>query len=63
MWKTYNLVTRQRIFKFRGIKLWKNLTNNIKESQNVDSFKSKFKTKLISDLYDCEQFYQEYVTF
>ncbi len=66
----HNLVTRQRTFKFRGIKLWENLTNNIKEALRIDSFKSKYKTKLISDLYDCEKFalnlphlYQEYVTF
>ncbi len=66
----YNLVTGQRIFKFRGIKLGENLTNNIKESLSLDSFKSKFKTKLTLDLYDCETFaldlpyfYQEYVTF
>ncbi len=66
----YNIVTGQRIFKFRGIKLCENLTNNIKESLSLDSFKNKFKIKLISDLYDCEKFaldlpyfYQEYVTF
>ncbi len=65
-----NLVIRQRTFKFRGIKLCENLTNNIKESLSLDSFKNKFKIKLISDLYDCEKFaldlpyfYQEYVTF
>ncbi len=28
----YNLVTGQRTFKFRGIKLLENLTNNIKEA-------------------------------
>ncbi len=50
----YNLVTGQRTFKFRGIKPWENLTNNIKEALSVDSFKTKYKTKLISDLYDCE---------
>ncbi len=50
----YNLVTRQRTFKFRGIKLRENLTNNIKEALSIDSFKTKYKTKLISDLYDCE---------
>ncbi len=66
----YNLVNRQRTFKFRGVKLWGNLTNNIKESLTIDSFKSKFKTKLTSDRYDCEKFaldlphfYQEYMTF
>ncbi len=68
----YNLVTGQRTFKFRGIKLSENLTtcNNIKESLSIDSFKSKYKTKLTSDLYDCENFaldlphfYQEYMTF
>ncbi len=46
----YNLVTWQRTFKFRGIKLWENLANNIKETLSVDSFKSKYKTKLPSDL-------------
>ncbi len=62
----YNQVTGQRTFKFRGIKLWENLTNNI----SVDSVKNKYKTKLTSDLYDCERFalnlphlYQEYVNF
>ncbi len=65
-----NLVIRQRTFKFRGIKLWVNLTNNIKVSLSIDSFMSKFKTKLTSDIYDCEKFaldlqhfYQECVTF
>ncbi len=59
-----------RTFKFRGIKFWEILTNNIKESLSIDSFMSKFKTKLTSDLDDCENFglnlphfYQEYVTF
>ncbi len=66
----YKLVTGQRTFTFRGIKLWENLTNNIKESLSLDSYKSKFKTQLTSDLYDCEtfpidlpHFYQEYLTF
>ncbi len=66
----YNLVTGQRTLKFRGIKLWENLTNNIKEALGIDSFKSKYKTKLISYLYDCEKFvlnlshfYHKYVTF
>ncbi len=66
----YNLVTGQRTFKFRGIKLRENLTNNIKEALSIHSFKSKYKTKHTSDLYDCEKFalnlphfYQEYVTF
>ncbi len=64
------LVTGQRLFKFRGIKLRENLTNDIKESLSLDPFKSKFKTKLKSDLYDCDKFsldlphfYQENVTF
>ncbi len=34
----YNLLTGQRTFKFRGIKLCENLSNNIKESLNIDSF-------------------------
>ncbi len=66
----YNLVTGQRTFKFRGIKLWENRTNNIKEALSIDSFKSKYKTKLTSDLYYCEKIgldlphlYHEYVTF
>ncbi len=66
----YNLVTWLRTFKFRGTKLCENLTNNIKEALSIDSFKSKYKTKLISDLYDCERFalnplhyYQEYGPF
>ncbi len=67
----YNLVTGQTTFNVRGIKLWENLTNNIKESLSLDSFKrGKFNTKLILELYDCEKcaldllhFYQEYVTF
>ncbi len=66
----YNLVIMQRTFKFRGIKIRQNLTNNIKESLSLGSFKIKFKTKLTSDIYDCEtfafnlsHFYQEYVTF
>ncbi len=52
----FNLLTGQRMFKFRGIKLWENLTNNIKESLSLDSFKSNFKTKVKSDLYDCKTF-------
>ncbi len=52
----HNLVTRQETFKFIGIKLWENLTNNIKEALSVDSFKSKYKTKLISDLYEYQKF-------
>ncbi len=42
----FNLVTRQRTLKCRGIKLWENLTNNIKESLSLDSLQSNFKTKL-----------------
>ncbi len=64
----YNLVIGQRTFKFRGIRLLENLANNVKESLNF--FKNKFKTKLTSDLYDCEIFapdlihlYQKYVSF
>ncbi len=52
----YNLVPRQRTFKFRDIKLWENPTNNIIEALRIYSFKSKYKTKLTTDLYDCEQF-------
>ncbi len=66
----YNLVTRQRTFKFRWIKLWDNPTNNIKVSLSLDSSKSKFKTMRTSDLYEFEtfsldlpHFFQEYVTF
>ncbi len=48
----YNLVTGQTTVKFRSVKLWQNLTNNIKEAVSFDSFKSKlYKTKLISELY------------
>ncbi len=38
----YNLITGQRTLKFRGMKLWKIITNKIKKALRVDSFKNKF---------------------
>ncbi len=66
----YNLVTGQRIFKFRCIKLWQNFTNNIKRPKAQIILRAYIKQSLhqifmiVKNLLSpCHFFYQEYVTF